>query len=145
MTTLTVRVYGLIMNAFNEILLSRECFGGMEFTKFPGGGLEFGEGTCDTLRREIREELGVESIVGEHVYTSDFFVESAFAKGVQVISVYYKVELLGEPLLESNTDGLNKKEQFYWIKLSELNEGHLTFPFDKHVVSNFLKLDLNDI
>jgi ADP-ribose pyrophosphatase YjhB (NUDIX family) len=138
MAGFTIRVYGLIVNDNNEILLSKEYYKGINFTKFPGGGLEFGEGTREALKREIQEELKLDCVVGEHVYTSDFFVESAFAKGVQVISVYYKLKLLGEPLLEQIAVNTNQKEQFFWKKLSEMDENILTFPFDKHVVSNFL-------
>lgn len=145
MSEFTVRVYGLIVNANNAILLSNERFKGIEFTKFPGGGLEFGEGTRDALIREIREELAVDCMVGEHVYTSDFFVESAFGKGVQVISVYYKVQLLSEPLLEQIAMKTEAKEQFFWKNLSELDENTFTFPFDKYVFLNFIKETSNNV
>ncbi|GAJ02545.1 unnamed protein product, partial [marine sediment metagenome] len=47
-----VRVYGLIINDKKEVLLTDEYQLGMKMTKFPGGGLEFGEGPVDCIKRE---------------------------------------------------------------------------------------------
>ena len=52
----TIRVYGIIINQKNEILISDEFQLGTKMTKLPGGGLEFGEGTIDCIKREFREE-----------------------------------------------------------------------------------------
>src|SRR5215469_14189176 len=88
-----VRVYGLLINDKDEVLISDEQEYGMRFTKFPGGGLEFGEGLIEGLKREFVEECNVEVEVLKHVYTTDFFVKSAFNDS-QVISVYYLVKNL---------------------------------------------------
>src|ERR1700761_2895768 len=86
-----VRVYGILMNDQDQVLISDEQEYGMRFTKFPGGGLEFGEGLIDGLKREFVEECDVEIEVIKHFYTTDFFVKSAFNDS-QVISVYYIVK-----------------------------------------------------
>lgn len=44
MKSLQVRVYGLWVNAKGEVLISDERHRDMNFTKFPGGGLEPDEG-----------------------------------------------------------------------------------------------------
>src|SRR3978361_2267712 len=88
-----VRVYGLLINDNNEILISDEREYGMRFTKFPGGGLEYGEGLIEGLKREFIEECNAEIEVISHFYTTDFFVKSAFNDS-QVISIYYKVRNL---------------------------------------------------
>src|SRR5471030_2461826 len=90
-----VRVYGLLINADNEILISDEQEYGMRFTKFPGGGLEFVEGLIDGLKREFLEECNLEIEVTRHFYTTDFFVKSAFNNS-QVISIYYMVNNLND-------------------------------------------------
>src|ERR1044072_4341399 len=86
---LTVRVYGILLDENKRILLSDEFIRGDYFTKLPGGGLEFGEGTRDCLKREFKEETGLDVTIGEHIYTTDFFQISAFNKVDQIISIYY--------------------------------------------------------
>ncbi|HEY1007169.1 MAG TPA: NUDIX domain-containing protein, partial [Sphingobacteriaceae bacterium] len=73
-----VRVYGLLINDGREILLSDEEEYGVRFTKFPGGGLEYGEGLREGLRREFMEECLAEVEVLDHFYTTDFYIKSAF-------------------------------------------------------------------
>ncbi|MCH8553856.1 MAG: NUDIX hydrolase [Schleiferiaceae bacterium] len=131
MPDFTVRVYGILRNANDEVLLSTEVFQGKRFTKFPGGGLEFGEGTIDCLLREFREECDVAISVGQHFYTTDFFVESVFAPGVQVINVYYLVSLMqGQVVPEIGADG----QVFEWVPLAKLSQEMMTFPIEKKVV-----------
>src|ERR1700742_2875772 len=86
-----VRVYGLLINDQNEVLISDEQEYGMRFTKFPGGGLELGEGLIDGLKREFMEECNAEIDILSHFYTTDFYVKSAF-NDTQIISVYYLIK-----------------------------------------------------
>jgi ADP-ribose pyrophosphatase YjhB (NUDIX family) len=138
-TGYTIRVYGIFMNE-GEVLLSDECVDDYYFTKFPGGGLEFGEGTIDTLQREIKEELGAEIQIIKHIYTTDFFVSSAFDPNKQVLSIYYLAAFKNAKDIPKNTlpfnfdKSLSKAESFRWMKLNELKENDLTFPIDKHVL-----------
>src|SRR3954452_7768498 len=87
----TIRVYGILMDDNKRVLVSDEFIRGNYFTKFPGGGLEFGEGTRDCLKREFKEETGLDVAIGDHIYTTDFFQISAFNNVDQIISIYYFV------------------------------------------------------
>lgn len=134
-----VRVYGLLFNEQNQILISDEQEYGYRFSKFPGGGLEYGEGLIDGLKREFMEECFAQIEVLSHFYTTDFFVKSAFNDS-QVISVYYRVKNL-EPLNLSfktkvfDFDGTGDVLQaFRWVNFEDLNAEDLTFPVDQHVV-----------
>jgi len=134
-----VRVYGLLINENNEVLISDEQEYGHRFIKFPGGGLEIGEGLIDGLKREFVEECEVEVEVTGHFYTTDFFVRSAFNNS-QIISVYYKVKNITPMNFAIKTiaydfDGKGDVLQaFRWVKISELTTNDVTFPTDKRVV-----------
>src|SRR4029079_7047858 len=91
-----IRVYGVLINEKKQVLVSDEYIRGSYYTKFPGGGLELGEGTRDCLKREFKEEMDLEVEVGEHLYTTDFYQVSAFNPDHQIISIYYYVKALEE-------------------------------------------------
>ncbi len=135
-----VRVYGLLINDFNQILISDEEEHGMMFSKFPGGGLEYGEGLIDGLKREFIEECRVEINVLEHFYTTDFFEKSAFNDS-QIISVYYLVESLTdlqltykEKLFDFDEEG-DIRQAFRWKNMEELDVEDVTFSTDKKVIA----------
>ena len=134
-----VRVYGLLINDDNEVLVSDEQEYGMRFIKFPGGGLELGEGLIDGLKREFIEECDLEVEIIAHFYTTDFYVLSAFNNS-QIISVYYKVKSINPiniviKTAEYDFDGEGDVLQaFRWVKLADLYPEHVTFPADKRVV-----------
>ncbi|MFN5910799.1 MAG: NUDIX domain-containing protein, partial [Bacteroidota bacterium] len=65
MKRFNLRVYGILINDRDEVLVSDECRNGFSFTKFPGGGVEVGEGFPQALEREFEEELGIRVEVGE--------------------------------------------------------------------------------
>jgi len=134
----TVRVYAIIISEKDHILLLNETFQDRSFTKFPGGGLEDGEGTLDALRRELKEELNLDSFEVDHFYTTDFFIESAFHKDTQVLSVYYKLrqKVNSKGIILQTED--QKLQSMKWISLRELNENSVTFPIDKKVVGLIL-------
>ncbi len=125
-----VRVYGLLI-IDNKILIVEEPVKNKQIIKFPGGGLEFGEGTIAGLQREFREELQVEITNIRHFYTTDFFVQSFINPEHQVISIYYLVDAIEENLNFDNHEGL----LFNWILLSDLTEDIFPLPIDKKVIA----------
>ncbi len=135
-----VRVYGLIINSVDEVLVSDEFQVGMKMTKFPGGGLEFGEGPIDCLIREIKEECSDQEIDNiEHFYTTDFYQKALFYENHQLISIYFKAKLK-EPVLFDISDKPfdfekmeNGNQSFRWVKINSLNKDEFTFPIDKFV------------
>jgi 8-oxo-dGTP diphosphatase len=138
MSYFNVRVYGLLRNDDNEILLSDEHEYGMDFTKFPGGGLEYGEGLTEGLKREFIEECNTRIVISDHFYTTDFFVKSAFNDS-QIISVYYTVKAISKLDVVIKTkpfdfDGEGEVLQsFRWVKVTDLRAEDLAFPTDQHV------------
>jgi 8-oxo-dGTP diphosphatase len=145
MALFNVRVYGILMDSKRRLLVSDEFIRGNYFTKFPGGGLEFGEGTRDCLRREFKEETGLDVTIGQHIYTTDFFQISAFNNVDQIISIYYFVHTAEPVNLVTKTalfdfepwqvaDPRGEAEVFRWIEWSDLEENSVSLPIDKVVV-----------
>ncbi|WP_207426372.1 NUDIX domain-containing protein [Pedobacter sp. SYSU D00535] len=134
-----VRVYGLLINENDQILISDEEEYGFRFSKFPGGGLEYGEGLIEGLKREFVEECEVEVEVLEHFYTTDFFCKSAFNDS-QIISVYYLVKPVNElklkfkdVIFDFDSEG-DIRQAFRWRRIDELEVADVTFPTDQRVV-----------
>jgi 8-oxo-dGTP diphosphatase len=145
MALFNVRVYGILLDEQKRLLVSDEFIRGSYITKLPGGGLEFGEGTRDCLQREFKEETGMDVTVGNHFYTTDFFVISAFNQKDQIISIYYFVNAHAPNLLQTKTKLFDfephqianpngESEVFRWIDWADLNEESVTLPIDKVVV-----------
>jgi 8-oxo-dGTP diphosphatase len=146
MPLFNVRVYGLLFDENRRLLVSDEFIRGNYFTKLPGGGLEFGEGTRDCLRREFMEETGLAVEVTDHLYTTDFFQISAFNNRDQIISIYYRVETVFPIFLETKTASFDFAphqvadvsgccEVFRWVEWDELSEESMSLPIDKVVIS----------
>jgi ADP-ribose pyrophosphatase YjhB (NUDIX family) len=141
----TIRVYGILTDELNGVLVSDEAEYGMRFTKFPGGGMKPGEGTVDCLIREWMEELGQQISVKEHLYTTDFFQPSAFHQHKQLISIYYYVEKVNEPAKKISTIPFDFSEEaeyaqsVRWMAWNEFTPEALTFPVDKLVARMILQ------
>lgn len=149
MSNFTIRVYGILLDEHKRILVSDEFIRGKYYTKFPGGGLEFGEGTRDCLQREFKEETGLEVTVGKHIYTTDFFQMSAFKKTDQIISIYYFVHAKNIASLKTSDIPFDFSEEhkihktpvpesFRFIDCENFNEESVTLPIDK-IVAKILK------
>lgn len=140
-----VRVYGILINGSDEVLLSDEYIRGGFITKFPGGGLEYGEGTRDCLKREWQEEVAQDIEVGDHLYTTDFFQKSAFGDGRQIISIYYYVRALSplQAVIRSRPfafDELRDQAQaFRQVPLRKFSAEDVTLPIDKIVAEMITK------
>ena len=139
-----IRVYGFLLNEQREVLVTDEWIRGMRISKLPGGGLEFGEGTRDCLAREFAEEMNLRVEVGEHLYTTDFYQQSAYNPGHQIISIYYRAQALEPIRVRLNTKPFDfdesqlaryaaeqQCESFRFIPWDEFSEESLTLPIDK--------------
>jgi len=135
-----IRVYGIVINDRHEVLLTDEFQLGMKMTKFPGGGLHFGEGTVDCLKREFSEECGGQEITNiRHFYTTDFFQEALFFEKHQLISIYYMADLKGPIRFKISENAFdfekmeNGNQSFRWKNINLLDIDELSFPIDKFV------------
>ncbi len=138
-----IRVYGILIKKPGLILVTDEYRSDIRMTKFPGGGLEYGEGTIDCLKRECREELASDIEVISHYYTTDFFQKSVF-DDKQLISIYYKITIPDLNILNITQDKFNFPEEkegsqiFRWVAIDNTLQNELTFPIDKIVAGMIL-------
>jgi ADP-ribose pyrophosphatase YjhB (NUDIX family) len=135
------------MNNNNEILISDEFQLNTKMTKFPGGGLEFGEGPENCIRREIKEECNGQELINiRHYYTTGFYQKALFYENHQLISIYYlanlklpiKFNISNQPFSFEKME--NGNQSFRWTKIKDLKEDDFTFPIDKFVCSK-LRID----
>lgn len=145
-----IRVYAIIINDRDEVLLSDEFYNNTFMTKFPGGGLEFGEGTVECLKREAMEEFGQDIEIIRHFYTTDFFQASLFHDKSQLISIYYFARFSGPikfPIASEPFDFITNENgsiSFRWKTIANLDENDVSFPIDKYVVG-LIKSSMNNV
>ncbi len=148
MTKFNVRVYGILLNDAKQVLVSDEYIRGKYYTKFPGGGLEFGEGTRECLHREFKEEMNLDVLIEDHIYTTDVFQMSAFTPDHQIIAIYYFVKALQPIAVPIKTAEFDFDEQqlqlyeqsqqietFRFIDWENFNPDAITLPIDKIVTA----------
>lgn len=147
----TIRVYGILLNTKKQVLVSDEHIRGSYYTKFPGGGLELGEGTRDCLKREFMEEMNLRVEVGAHIYTTDFYQMSAFNPADQIIAIYYfarALEPITAPLRNVPFDFDERQNQLYaatgqtetfrFVDWENFSAAAVTLPIDK-IVADMVK------
>lgn len=121
------------------MLVSDEMHAGKLITKFPGGGLQFGESTHECLQREFMEELQLDIAITDHFYTVDFFQASAFDSSQQVISIYYRVknesdkQIIVTDKIHPTSNKADGDQAFRWVSLQSIVPEEFTFPIDQKV------------
>ena len=134
MKLVTQRAYGILVNEAQEVLVSDEFRFGRYFRKFPGGGVEKGEGIIDALKREFKEELSLEIDSHEFLFFNDYLQQSSFDPNAQVTCFYYLVKCskAKDMVLENYEIPLTENgEKQQWIPVNELKIEQLTFSIDQ--------------
>ncbi|MBP7497885.1 MAG: NUDIX domain-containing protein [Bacteroidales bacterium] len=141
MNKFNIRVYGIYIEN-KKLLITDEFRLGIKMTKFPGGALNYGEGTIDCLKREMLEETGLDFIVNEHIYTTDYFQPTELLKEQQqLIAIYYSISTTNPGLLKTTDKKFDFPElvegvqTFRWLPLEKLDKNEFTFPIDQKLAS----------
>jgi 8-oxo-dGTP diphosphatase len=134
-----IRIYGLLIDE-GRVLVTDEFRLGMFMTKFPGGGLQFGEGTLECLEREFMEELNTPIRIISHFYTTDFYQPTTLLPSdMQLFNIYYLVNAekpyrFQTTQLKNDIPATDGAQSFRWIQIVDLSEDDFTFPIDKFLV-----------
>ena len=102
----------LVVNSRKELLIAQRSEGSMlgGLWEFPGGKQEPGESMSACIARELREELGIETEVGEHFMT----VRHAFSHFTMDLHVHWARLTKGRPKPLQCAD-------CRWVKIAELD------------------------
>ncbi len=130
---INVRVYACAVKD-QKVLTLFEEYAGEHLMKFPGGGLELGEGLVDCLHREFDEELNVKIEVLEHLYTQENFLTSRFRENEQLLTIYYMVKIVNEEDFLILDPCIEKTE---WVDINQ-NDNPFPLPIDR-IVFDILK------
>ena len=118
----------------NQVLLTRRApkqkLAG--FWEFPGGKVEEGESLKQCLERELAEELGVESTVGEEIVTSEYHYDHG---AINLIAM--NTDLLNEDLT------LSVHDEAIWVSVADLMNYQLA-PADIRIAA-YLQEKFSDV
>lgn len=127
--TMKEPVAAAVVHLDGKILITRRAPGqklaGM--WEFPGGKLEHGETPQDCIIRELREELGVESVAGE-ILTSTMYTYPGGA--IELIAVIV--------VLQSTQFTLQVHDLFEWVRPQELLQHDLA-PADIPIAEEIIR------
>lgn len=103
-----------------------------------GGRVEIGENSADTIKREIREELGKEIEITGYISTIENFFEMKGSKYHEIMFVH-KIEFKNEEdkKIEYTMKNVEGKDylQYEWIELDKIDE----YPLVPKVIKSVLK------
>ncbi len=139
-----IRIYGFLTDQGN-VLVTDEFRLGIYMTKFPGGGLQFGEGSIDCLKREFMEELQTPVEIIRHYYTTDFYQPTTLLPSeMQLFNIYYIVSApkpyrFQTTRTKNDIPAIDGAQSFRWIPVATLDPAEFTFPIDQYIVKKILK------
>jgi mutator protein MutT len=111
MTRGPITVTAAVLKEKDRVLIARRRAGGLRggLWEFPGGKIEPGETAPEALRRELREELGIEAMIG------DFFLETEHTYPDLIVRL-----LVYWASIESGTPAALDHEELRWVTPAEL-------------------------
>lgn len=132
MIKFNARCYAVIRSSQDRVLVMMERWKGVDLNKFPGGGLELGEGLLECIYREIDEEFERnEHLNYKHLHTPTGCFSSRFKPQEQLLLNYFtnreNAEETNWELIPNDPNLLGIK----WLELKAENAEWLTLESDK--------------
>jgi ADP-ribose pyrophosphatase YjhB (NUDIX family) len=116
----------------DHVLLARSSYSFDNFKLWwlPGGGVDFRESLDDALRREFREECGLEVLDAALLSVVDDEHQRSTGEWVHTVRIIYAVTL-GPGELVAETDGTT--DLVTWVALSDL-DAHRVTPYARAAI-----------
>lgn len=108
MSHIRIRAAGILVHE-GQLLLVRHEKGGKAYWLLPGGGVDYGETVEAGLKREFREEVGLDIGVGRLVMVHDSIPPDRHR---QVLNLYFLVTC-PNPVIKVTQDQVLKGAQFH--------------------------------
>lgn len=132
---LNVRAAGIIIHN-NKVLLHRNI--NENHYALIGGRVEIGENSADTVKREIKEELGKDVEITGYISTIENFFEMKGSKYHEIMFVH-KIEFTNEEdkNIEYTMKNIEGKDylKYEWIDLDKIDE----YPLAPNIMKDILK------
>lgn len=108
------------------ILLCRSKSSGKYW--FPGGGIEPGESLIEGMKREVREETGIQITVDRFlIFEEVFFCSDHLNQAYQNLSFFYLCRPETDALLPDDAVHDQESEKPHWVELSSLQVSDFNF------------------
>ena len=134
-----VRTCGIYLTN-NKILLVNHALYGRDFWAPPGGGIEFGETAAEGLKREFKEEAGLQVEVGEMIFINEFIQPPLHA-----VELFFRITAVqGQPLAGNDPEFSDSDQIIKEVKLMSLEEILFLPEMSVHALFQRLK-SLDDI
>ena len=140
MIKFNARCYALIRSNQNRVLVMMERWQGVDLNKFPGGGLELGEGLLECIYREIGEEFQKsEHLNYSHLYTPTNCFASRFKPNEQLLLNYFSSKELANEELWTLIPGDKNLLGMKWLELKSENASWFTLQSDREAFLSLLE------
>jgi ADP-ribose pyrophosphatase YjhB (NUDIX family) len=125
----TIRPNALVIIRKNNLVLAvkeTDAVTGKIFYRLLGGGIEFGESSSETIKRELREEINATIINERLLQTIENVFEFNSQKGHEITFLYQGEISEPEIIHQEKINILDKQDRYAeWVPIEKIKNGQL--------------------